>query len=319
MTNKLAKFKGALATITPAERAKRIVHALLAGRNARTAGEYRADLKDFAVWLEVADAEVAAFELCQLLPGDANALVLEYRAHLLGKKLSPATVNRRLAALRSMVKMARVTGVIGWALEVPSVPSQKYRDTRGPKREVIERMIDIAASRGDPKGKRDTAILHLLFYSALRRGEVASLDINHVDFEIKTLDILGKGRMQRSKVTASDLTLESIANWIGVHPHKSGALFVSLASNGWGKRLSSIGLYKAVRLYGGLCGKDVHPHSLRHTAITEALIVSNGNITEVQGFSRHKNPATVMLYNDARVDVGGKITELLSRKRNTES
>jgi integrase/recombinase XerC len=59
-------------------------------------------------------------------------MVLGYRSHLVDRKLSPATINRRLAALRSLVKLGRTLGVITCTLEVPNLKAQAYRDDLPP-------------------------------------------------------------------------------------------------------------------------------------------------------------------------------------------
>jgi integrase/recombinase XerC len=55
----------------------------------------------------------------------------------------------------------------------------------------------------------------------------------------------------------------------------------------------------------------VRPHGLRHSGITRALELTNGNLREVQKFSRHKNANTIGIYDDNRVDLAGKVTKLL--------
>ena len=63
--------------------------------------------------------------------GEANHLALAYRANMVGRDLSANTINNRLAALRSLVKLARTLGLIGWTIDVGSVKARPYRDTAG--------------------------------------------------------------------------------------------------------------------------------------------------------------------------------------------
>jgi site-specific recombinase XerD len=66
---------------------------------------YRRDLEDFAGWLGAADAQQAAEQLlASPTPGPANQLVHDYVSHLCRRGLKGATVNRRLSALRSLVR-----------------------------------------------------------------------------------------------------------------------------------------------------------------------------------------------------------------------
>src|SRR5262245_52123296 len=97
-----------------------LLAAFLSGRSPQTLRAYRQDLDDFAAFLGVPAAD-AAHRLLAGGPGHANGLGLAYRAQLLGRGLAPATVNRRLAALRSLVRLARTLGTTNWSLDVPGV------------------------------------------------------------------------------------------------------------------------------------------------------------------------------------------------------
>lgn len=90
----------------------RLVGAFLSGRSARTLDAYRADLGDFAAFVGVEGVDEAAGALLACGLGAANERVLAYRAHLLERGLSPATINRRLSAVRSLVKLARTLGLV---------------------------------------------------------------------------------------------------------------------------------------------------------------------------------------------------------------
>jgi len=118
-----------------------LVASFLAGRSPQTLRAYRQDLQSFARWLRAADLDEAAQRLLGSGPGPANALALAYRATLIDQQLAAATVNRRLAALRSLVKLARTIGLVPWALEVPGLPAEPYRDTRGPGLAGVRRLL----------------------------------------------------------------------------------------------------------------------------------------------------------------------------------
>ena len=109
-----------------------LLGAFLAGRRPTTLRAYRKDLADFADFLGLADAGAAVELLVAGGAGRANALALGYRAHLTDRGLAPATIARRLAALRSVVKLARTLGRVAWTIDIPSPRTQAYRDTRGP-------------------------------------------------------------------------------------------------------------------------------------------------------------------------------------------
>ncbi|MHC5829151.1 MAG: tyrosine-type recombinase/integrase, partial [Nostoc sp.] len=116
------------------------------------------------------------------------------------KGVKEATVNRRLAALKSLVVTGRKLGVCDFSLEdVESERVQKYRDTSGIDRATFEVILN-QCNLSTAKGKRDYALLRLLWGNALRRNEVSQLNISDFDPETKTLRILGKGRGTQTEV-----------------------------------------------------------------------------------------------------------------------
>ena len=224
-------------------------------QSARTQTAYRSDLADFASFLGATTAGAAADLLLRHDPGAANALALRYRTYLIGRGLAAATVNRRLAALRSLVALAHRLGFVMWTLDVDGVKGQPYRDTRGPGTQGVDALLDAIEARVDVKGARDAAIIALLFDVALRRNEVVSLDRAHLDLSAGTLAILGKGRTGRETITLPPQTREALARWLVARGDAPGPLFINLdpcgkrgeAGDG---RLTGSGVYKLVRRLG---------------------------------------------------------------------
>jgi integrase/recombinase XerC len=225
----------------------------------------------------------------------------------LERGLSPATINRRLAALRSLVKVAGTLGIVPWNLEVSNVKSKAYRDTRGPGQDGFRRLLGEVEARRDRKGMRDRAILRLLYDLALRRGEVVGLDLNDVDLEAGKLAVLGKGRTEKQLVTLPEPTKNALRGWIVVRGTEPGPVFVNVDRAGKGCRLTGCGLYYLVRKAGKDAGLTTRPHALWHSAITAALDLSRGDIRAVQKFSRHSDPRTLNVYDDNRADMAGEI------------
>ena len=197
----------------------------LRGRNKLTSRAYSCDLNNFCSWVSAGSIEDAAKILLKD-HGDGNALALDYRSSLIDDRdLSPATINRRLSTLRSLVRLARTLGLITWNLEVDNVRAIPYRDTRGPGLQGYRLLLDQAAKIGGPKAARDQAILHLLFDMALRRGEVTALDIGDVDITGGTLAILGKGRTQKERLTMPTETRNALTKWVSDRGTDPGPLF----------------------------------------------------------------------------------------------
>lgn len=295
-----------------------LVESFLAGRSPRTVAAYRQDLADFALFVGTATSEDAANTLLDGGHGHANGLALAYRNSLVDRGLAAATVNRRLAALRSLVALARTVGMIPWTLDVAGMRAQAYRETAGPGTKGVDALFDALEARDDAKGARDRAIVACLFDLALRRGEVVSLDRAHLDLEGGTLAILGKGRAQRQSLTLPTETCAALAAWIAVRGDDPGPLFVNFAPviRGDG-RITGDGVYKVIRRLGAKANlpKPLRPHALRHAGVTAALDAAGGDVRKVQRFSRHKDLRTLLIYDDNRADLAGEVARLVAKSR----
>jgi integrase/recombinase XerC len=294
----------------------------LAGRNPRTLRAYDRDLADFARSIGQPGAREAVAALLGMSHGQANLTALRYRVHLGERDLKAATIARRLAALRSVVKMARMLGVIAWTLDVASPRAVPYRDTAGPGLDGWRALLAEArraALEGTAKAIRDLAIVRLLHDQALRRGELVALDLADVDLtERGRIRIIGKGQTDLVPITLGGKTRDALAGWIAARGTREGPLFVRLdRARGAGAptRLTGEAVYQLVRDLGRKAGISgtTRPHGLRHQAITETLAASY-TIREAMKFSRHADPKTLMVYDDNREDVAGDIAEYLARE-----
>lgn len=288
------------------------VETFLAGRSPRTLQAYRQDLSDFAHYLGAATAEDATRLFLSGGKGPANETAWGYRADLLARGLAPSTVNRRLAALRSFVKVARLFGLVDFSLDVEGVKSQSYRDTKGPGRSGVRRLLDELASRTGQKASRDRALVRLLYDLGLRRGEAVSLDLEDVDLQAGTVSILGKGRTERETLTLPAPTKAALDAWVSVRGAEAGPLFVNFDRAAKGSRLTGRSVARVLASLGDAVGLRVRPHGLRHAAVTEALDATGGNVRAVQRFSRHRDLRVLTMYDDNRQDLGGEVARLVA-------
>ncbi|BDM82925.1 tyrosine-type recombinase/integrase [Acaryochloris marina] len=288
-------------------------------RSPSTRRAYRKDLTDF---FRKMFAEDPTPEMVGLFLGmdrhEALQLVARYKGILIELELAEATVNRRLSALRSLVSYARRAGQCTWGLE--DIKGEKviaYRDTSGVDLEDFQKMLAIP-DRETQLGKRDYAILALLWETALRRGELNRCNVGDWEPEEKTLWIQGKGRgTQKERVTVGNVSAIALEDWLSTRKHleDDDPLIVALDIVHWGQRLSTTSIYKVVRNIATKAGisKVMSPHRVRHSSITAALDATGGNVRAVQQLSRHAKPETVMRYDDNRKDLQGEVTGVLSR------
>lgn len=298
-----------------------VIKQLLADtRSPNTKRAYEKDLKDFFKFIVGCLPDLnLVLEFLRLNQAHAVALVLKYKAHLINdKKLSEATVNRRLSAIKSLATMGRKLQVCSYTLEdVKGEKVESYRDTTGIPSSEYARVIS-QIDRTTLKGKRDYAILRLLWDNALRRGEICSLNIGDFNAQAKTLKILGKGKgTQKTIIDLSFKTTEAITDWLiacGGATKLKAPLFTVLAYNGNGSRLSGEAIRRLIDELSKTAGisKRMSPHRVRHSSITTVLDKNNGNYRKTQRFSRHVKPDTVMKYDDNRQQYQKEMTDILA-------
>lgn len=287
-------------------------------RSPNTRRAYAKDLKDF--FLNIAEQEPCpqlVAEFLKLERTTAIGLVLQYKAALIDRGLAEATVNRRLAAVKSLCVYAQKVGKCEWSLEeVQGERVKSYRDTTGVSKEVYQQILE-TCDRTTLAGNRDYAILRLLWDNVLRRGEINLLNVADFEPDAQVLRILGKGKgTQKEPVSLSPKTVEAIAQWLQAWGAavETAPLFMALDRAHWGHRLSGSSIYEIVRGRAEQVGikKRLSPHRCRHSGITAALDATNGNVREVKKLSRHARIETLLVYDDNRANVQASLSELLS-------
>jgi integrase/recombinase XerC len=254
--------------------------------------------------------------------------VLSYVHWLTERKMAPATIARRLAALRSVVKLARTLGHVSWSIDIASPRIEPYRDTRGPGPDGWRKIRETTRAKallGSDQAVRDFAIVSTLRGLGLRRAELVGVDL--ADVELDPLDpavwIVGKGKVDRERRTMPPSVTESLRAWIAIRGDWPGPLFVRLdrcaVSRGGleGRaRLTDRSVGNIVPAVGHRAGlvRRVRPHGLRHEAITAALDATGGDVRRVQKFSRHSRVETLLRYDDRRKDDAGEIARLIDEE-----
>ena len=284
-------------------------------RPPNTRRAYLTDLEEFARFLGVSGPERAVKALVSMECGAALRVLESWKFHHRAGQLSLATTRRRVSSVLALLRLAHDYDVIRWMIHVrlPSAPA--IRDTRGPSREAVERMLSLCLERGGPKGCRDRAIVCLLFFSALRAAEVLGLDLAHVDLPLRQVKVAPKGHWDRAGIPVAETTARALAAWIdrrGAHP---GPLFTSLerSQGGTPGRLTYSGLHAMIRDLGRRVGVPCSPHGLRHAAASEINRLTGGNLSWGMALCRHRDPKTFMRYDDASGRNIRQATEILAR------
>ncbi len=277
---------------------------------------YRHSIGEFFCHISDGDEIEVLTEFLSLEQKQAFELVCQYEGWLNSEGLAPATINRKLASIKSLVNYASEIGKCFYTLSNVKTKSVTiYRDTSGISTDSFKLILE-TVDRDTIKGKRDYAILLLLWGNALRRSEVTKCQIKDFDPMEQRLWILGKGKKgQLQSVSLGQETISAITLWLEVRGDVAvdAPLFCAVHKGYWGHQLNTDSIYKLVKKYAKLAGiqKTLSPHRLRHSAITAALEATNGDVRSVQKLSRHSSLNTLMIYDDNRRDEQGRVTNLL--------
>lgn len=282
-----------------------------AARSGATLRLYRGALERFAAFLGVVASDLAP-TLCAGGLGWTNAKLRQHLGELLAAGAAPATVNTAIKAVRALLAEARDLELVSW---VPTVKLLKAppRDMRGPSLPELRRVLAAAgAARAPGKAARDRALVVLGFGMALRRAEIAALDLADVERDaaggVVALQVLRKGQRQRVRRTVPSAAAAALAAWIAARGEAPGALFQNFDRAGKGARLTGNGVYAILGALGRRAGVALRPHGLRHASITTALDLGL-DVRVVRHHSGHASVQTLLAYDDARQDFAGQVAE----------
>jgi len=301
------------------ERAAGVLQAWAGDKSPATLRAYGSDLAAFRAWSgALSDAEAVARFLA-IGPGKAHAQAKLWRGSM--GELAPRTVARRLAMLRSVVRSAKSQGTVLWDLDVkgPTLRGTK-RDTTGPApAEVAKMLAHLAreANRIQPWGwmdeiaVRDLAVLYLLVDSGLRRAELCSLHVRHLDLAQRTIFMEEKGSQgNRRKWVMSLRGRDALAEWLQHRSSAPGPVFTATRHDRRGIVPSTV--YRIVVRRARAAGfEGWNPHKFRHTAGTELARTSP---QAAQHFLRHRDVATTLAwYSDVPTDVTRSLVDRIAR------
>lgn len=216
-----------------------------------------------------------------------------------GRPLAPATVARRLSAIRSFYEYAEDLGLIARnpaeKVKAPRVSSSS--PTLGLDRGQAEDFLD-AASREDAL---TYALAVTLLYLGLRVSEALALTVEdfHTERGHRVARVKGKGG-RLDNVPVPPLVTDTLDALLD--GRTSGPLFLTPAGEPLNRHAAAYRVRKVAKA-AGIAGR-ISPHSLRHTAATLALD-SGAPLHKVQDFLRHADPGTTQRYNRARQALDG--------------
>jgi site-specific recombinase XerD len=243
---------------------------------------YGADVEEFCAWLDERGSDLEAVDVRVL--ADYVAWLGGARVRRMGgKKLAPATISRKLAAVRAFLRHA---------LGPDRVPDARLAPRRGrrlpdaPAAAEIEHTLE-ALEGDDPIALRNRTLVEVVYSAGLRSAEAVGLDLADVDFEQELVHVRrGKGGKERVVPLGEEAAL-----WLGRYLRDArpslanganDALFLSVR----GRRLDTSTLRRIVP----------HPHRLRHAFATH-LLDGGADLRTIQELLGHSSLSTTQIYS----------------------
>jgi len=243
-------------------------------------------------------------------------LLLEYRVTM--EALSASTINVRLSAIRKMVSEARRNGMVGLEeasrlSEIPNIRAEGTRLGNWLTREQAKALLG-APDRSTVRGKRDFAILSLLLGCALRRRELARLDVETIQLREGRwvlADLEGKGRRVRT-VAVPLWVKQGINAWMTAAEVEGGRLLRSISKGGTvGKSLSDWAIWSVVEQSAKQIGIErLGAHDLRRTC-AKLCRKSGGDLDQIRFLLGHSSLQTTERYLGSEQEIAVAVNDSL--------
>jgi site-specific recombinase XerD len=237
---------------------------------------YAVDVREFASWLRQRGTPLERVDVRTL--ADYTAELGRARP----RKLAPTTIARKLAAVRSFL---RVTLGPARVPEASFAPRRPRRLPDAPRAADVD--ATLAGVEGDgPLALRNRALVELVYSAGLRSREAILLDLADVDFEQEQVTVLGKGGKERVVPLG-----EEAAYWLGRYLREARPALARGAENAFfvstrGRRLDTSTLRRVV----------AHPHRLRHAFATH-LLEGGADLRTIQELLGHSSLSTTQVYS----------------------
>ncbi len=232
-------------------------------------------------------------------PAGMTVRVLRRYAQGLGQQgASPASVARKLAAIRTCFGVLRAHGIVqANVAELVPAPKRSSKLPHVLRADELARLLD-GIPAGTPLELRDRALFELAYASGLRAAELVDLDVGSVSFDAEQVRVEGKGSKTRF-VPAGEAALAAVQRWLArgravlATDPAEPALFVSKT----GKRLSASDIRRRLAVWTRRAAVQggVSPHTLRHSFATH-LLDGGADLRAIQELLGHASISTTQTY-----------------------
>jgi integrase/recombinase XerC len=242
-----------------------------------------------------------------------NLTIREFLGTLYQNKNKKSSVARKLASIRSFMKFLSARKVIGTnpARSVVS-PKQELRLPDYLPADAVVQLVE-SPDTGTDLGKRDRAILELLYAAGIRVSELVGLDLGDIAMSEGLVRVVGKGAKERV-VPFGRKAKESLESYLGVRGRRIRAGKASgggpgrfdadaVFLNNRGGRLTVRSVWNIVDRYVGRLAQKlrVHPHTLRHSFATH-MLNAGADLRTIQELLGHESLSTTQKYTHVSVE-----------------
>ncbi|HEX8475615.1 MAG TPA: tyrosine recombinase XerC [Pyrinomonadaceae bacterium] len=272
-----------------------------------TLRNYAIDLGQFHDHLAPADPQTGARRELDIKQID-HITIREWLSALHTAQKKKSSIARKLAALRTFFQFLIREGVV--EMNPAKLVSTPRLEKKLPSHLSVEEMIRFIETPDieTDLGRRDRAILELLYGTGMRVSELTKLDLRDIDYKNKLVKVTGKRRKQRI-VPFGEPALHSIVNYLPVRQsflqnaplaeRESEALFL----NYQGTRITTRSVGRMVDKYIEICAgiHNISPHSLRHSFATH-LLDSGADLRDIQELLGHARLSTTQIYTHVSME-----------------
>ncbi|MCJ7807167.1 MAG: site-specific tyrosine recombinase XerD, partial [Dehalococcoidia bacterium] len=266
------------------------------GFSENTINAYRNDLNQLADFVE--ETAVGKGYTPDWSSVDRN-LLISYILDLKERNYAPATVARKVAAVKSFFDFLVAEGIIkSDPTENLSSPKVGKALPKPLSAAEVELLLAAPARRSTPEAKRDVAMIELLYATGMRVSELISLNMGDVNLEAGFVRCLGKGSKERI-IPVHQEAIRFVKEYIVeartqlLRDKDEQALFL----NRRGERLTRQGFWLILKTHAKAAGikKPVTPHTLRHSFATHVLS-GGADLRAVQELLGHANISSTQVY-----------------------